>query len=94
MRILWQKKLDLGNENRYALCHSVSIEVILRVDAMDKLLTINELTDYLNVSRRTVYRLLDDTEFPAYRVGGHLRFRREEVDEWLQKQRLTRKETG
>ena len=50
----------------------------------DKLLTLNDLADYLSVSRRTVYRLMKGESMPAYRLGSHLRFRRGEIDEWLE----------
>jgi len=60
----------------------------------EKLLTLNELADYLHLSRRTVYRLLDGTDLPAYRVGSHLRFRRQDVDSWLETRRIGQKKTG
>jgi len=60
----------------------------------DKLLTLNDLSEYLNISRRTVYRLLEGTQLPAYRIGGHLRFKRNDVDEWLEHQKLVDKKTG
>lgn len=60
----------------------------------EKLLTLDDLADYLNISRRTTYRLLKGSDLPAYRIGGHLRFRREDIDLWIDKQRLDQKKTG
>ena len=60
----------------------------------EKLLTLDDLADYLNVSRRTTYRLLKGGDLPAYRIGSHLRFRREDIDGWLEKQKLEQKKNG
>ena len=49
----------------------------------DRLLNISELSEYLNVTKRTVYRLLEGGDLPSFRVGSHLRFKREEIDQWL-----------
>lgn len=46
------------------------------------LLTIAEMAAYLNVSRGTIYRLLDDG-LPCIRVGSHTRFDQAEVLAWL-----------
>ena len=60
----------------------------------DRLLTLDDLAEYLSVSRRTIYRLLGGNNLPAYRVGGQLRFRREDVDKWLENKRLVKAKTG
>jgi excisionase family DNA binding protein len=54
----------------------------------EKLLTINELAEYLNISRRTVYRILDHQNLPAYRIGKHLRFKRDDIDQWIVDQKI------
>lgn len=43
---------------------------------------------YLGVAQRTLYRLVDQEELPAYRLGRVIRFRRHEVDAWIQAQRI------
>lgn len=48
-----------------------------------RLCSINELAEYLNVSRRTIYRLLDSKGLPHLRVGYVLRFDLPEVLTWL-----------
>jgi excisionase family DNA binding protein len=44
--------------------------------------TVAEAAAYLRISRRTVYKLVEDKRLPAYRIGAerHLRFRREDLD--------------
>ena len=48
-----------------------------------ELLTIRQLADYLLVSEKTVYRMLDRDELPAIRLGAQWRFRKQDIDTWL-----------
>jgi len=49
-------------------------------------LTTDEVLDYLQVNLRTVYRLIDAGKLPAVRVGRQWRFRRRDIDAWLDTQ--------
>jgi nitrogen PTS system EIIA component len=49
------------------------------------MMTVAELSNYLALSARSVYRLVGD--LPAIRVGGRWRFRVSDVEQWLLKQR-------
>lgn len=57
-------------------------------------MTLDNLADYLNMSRRTIYRLLQDKDLPAYRIGSHLRFKRTDIDDWLDTKRLDDSKLG
>lgn len=46
-------------------------------------MTLEELADYLRVTRKTVYRLLEKRAIPSTRVGHQWRFDRGAVDGWL-----------
>jgi len=46
-------------------------------------MTPKQLAEYLQLSPRTVYRMLERNELPGVRVGGQWRFRKSEVDYWL-----------
>ena len=46
-------------------------------------LTLKQLAEHLQLSERTVYRLLGRGELPGFKVGGHWRFRRAVVDYWM-----------
>ncbi|MBI2212240.1 MAG: helix-turn-helix domain-containing protein [Acidobacteria bacterium] len=48
-----------------------------------EILTIRQLAEYLMVSEKTVYRMLDRNQLPAVRVGAQWRFRRQDIDNWL-----------
>jgi excisionase family DNA binding protein len=50
-------------------------------------LTTDEMLAYLNVTPRTIYRLIRANELPAIRIGHQWRFRRSDVEEWLERQR-------
>ena len=54
----------------------------------DTFLTTEEVLDYLQVNLRTVYRLIKAGRIPAVRVGRQWRFRKRDLDAWLEAQRL------
>lgn len=51
----------------------------------DKLLTTEEVTEYLNIDLRTLYRYIKECRIPAIRVGRQWRFRKEQIESWLQR---------
>lgn len=50
-------------------------------------LTTEEVLAYLQVNLRTVYRLIKAGKIPAVRVGRQWRFRKRDIDAWLDGQR-------
>jgi excisionase family DNA binding protein len=50
-------------------------------------LTTEEVLEYLQVNLRTVYRLIKAGKIPAVRVGRQWRFRKSDIDAWLDSQR-------
>jgi excisionase family DNA binding protein len=50
-------------------------------------LTTEEVLEYLQVNLRTVYRLIKAGKIPAVRVGRQWRFRKRDIDGWLESQR-------
>jgi len=51
-----------------------------------KVLTVNELAEYLRVHRSTIYRLLKKGLLPGFKIGSDRRFTVEAIDEWRMKQ--------
>ncbi|MEQ1908833.1 MAG: response regulator [Vicinamibacterales bacterium] len=49
-------------------------------------LTTEEVLEYLQVNLRTVYRLIKAGKIPAVRVGRQWRFRKSDIDAWLDSQ--------
>ena len=51
----------------------------------DEIMTMDELAEYLKISKSTLYKLAQEGKLPAQKVGRHWRFHREAVDEWLKR---------
>ncbi len=49
-------------------------------------MTTEEVLEYLHVTQRTIYRLIQAGRIPAVRVGRQWRFRKQDVDRWLESQ--------
>lgn len=52
-------------------------------DAKGEILTLDEVAAYLKAGKRTVYRLAQNGDIPAFKLGGTWRFRRTELDRWI-----------
>ncbi|MBI1968116.1 MAG: helix-turn-helix domain-containing protein [Gemmatimonadetes bacterium] len=50
---------------------------------MPDLLTAKQIAEYLQLSQRSIYRLLERGELPATKIGGQWRFRKAAIDEWI-----------
>lgn len=48
------------------------------------LMTIDDLSEYLKVSRRTIYEWLKHNKVPAVKLVGQWRFQRDKIDDWVQ----------
>ena len=46
-------------------------------------MTIDDLAEYLQVSKSSLYRLAQDGRVPGQKVGKHWRFNRLVIDRWL-----------
>jgi len=54
--------------------------------ATDSVMTVKEVADYLRVNQRTVYRLAGDRKLPGFKVGTTWRFKRADIDRWIDAQ--------
>ena len=54
------------------------------MESLDRLLTAQQLADYLGVPLATIYAWRYRGEGPpGFRAGKHLRFRWSDIDEWI-----------
>jgi len=53
----------------------------------DKWLTIDQIANYLQVSKEKIYKHCQRGKMPASKFGGQWRFDKNEIDQWLRKQR-------
>ncbi len=49
-------------------------------------LTIHELAALLRVGNKTAYTLAQNGEVPGFKVGGQWRFRRRDIESWIDRQ--------
>ncbi|CCQ74236.1 helix-turn-helix domain-containing protein [Magnetospira sp. QH-2] len=54
----------------------------------DDILTIKEVAEYLKIKEKTAYRLVAEGKIPGFKVGGSWRFRRSEIEAWIDTQAL------
>ena len=52
----------------------------------ERLLTVEQLAEYLQVSAKTVYRLIHRKEIPCYKVANQWRFKWDVIQEWMEKE--------
>jgi len=45
-----------------------------------EILTLEEVATYLKVTTRTIYRMLDENQIPAFKIRGTWRFRKDEIE--------------
>lgn len=50
----------------------------------DSLLTLPEAADYLRLAKQTIYNLVNRGEIPYLKAGRQLRFRKSDLDAWLE----------
>lgn len=50
---------------------------------MAELMTVQEVADYLKVTQKTIYRMLQRNAIPATKVSHSWRFDKPAIDEWL-----------
>jgi excisionase family DNA binding protein len=51
-----------------------------------RLLTLSEAAELLQVSTRTLHRMLRTAELPAFKVGGQWRVRETQLRQWIEHQ--------
>ena len=49
-------------------------------------MTIEDLAEYLKVTRRTIYEWLKRDKIPALKLVGQWRFKKDKIDAWLEGQ--------
>ncbi|MCD9501972.1 helix-turn-helix domain-containing protein [Photobacterium phosphoreum] len=54
---------------------------------VDQILTLKELASYLKLAEKTAYRLAADGKLPGFKVGGSWRFKREDLEAWIEAQK-------
>ncbi len=58
-------------------------------NTIDRLLTVQEISELLKVPKSYVYWLTHQKKIPHLKIQGHLRFRQSHIDEWLDSQEVS-----
>lgn len=53
----------------------------------DEILTLPEVAQLLKVAEKTVYSMAQKGLLPAFKVGGQWRFKRADLDQWIEEQK-------
>ena len=80
---IWQDTVGLSN---LALNEATAPQL---KENISDILSVPEACRFLSVHRNTLYKLIRAGELPAFRLitGGHWKFRRSELSEWLEARR-------
>ena len=57
----------------------------------DEILTLKEVAEYLKLAEKTAYRLAAEDRLPGFKVGGSWRFRKEDIEIWINEQKVSTK---
>jgi excisionase family DNA binding protein len=49
----------------------------------DDIMTMDELAEYLKISKSTLYKLATDNKLPGQKIGKRWRFHKDAVDAWV-----------
>jgi excisionase family DNA binding protein len=50
-------------------------------------MTVHDVAVYLKVDDKTVYRLAQRRDLPGFKVAGTWRFKRQDIDAWIERQK-------
>ena len=56
----------------------------------DEIMTVKDVAAYLKLNERTVYRMATSVKIPAFKVGTSWRFKREELEKWIEQHKNDR----
>lgn len=59
----------------------------MMADTLDQAMTVRDVAGYLNVDEKTVYRLVKRGDLPGFKVAGAWRFKRADLDSWIDQQK-------
>jgi len=74
-----QKEKDQGLEPQGKWNH--------KEDLSQGFLNIRQVADYLGIKVSTLYSLVEEKKIPHYRIGRQIRFKRSDIDAWMDNQK-------
>ncbi|MCL5808098.1 MAG: helix-turn-helix domain-containing protein [Deltaproteobacteria bacterium] len=55
---------------------------------VNEYLKIDDISAYLNIKTKTLYAMVESGDIPHYRIGRLIRFKREDVDLWMEAKKV------
>ena len=56
----------------------------IQEESLVRVMTVKDVADYLHISESKVYLMANANQIPAFRVGKSWRFKRDQIDAWIQ----------
>lgn len=53
----------------------------------EKLMTLQEVADYLQIKERTIYLWAQTGKIPGFKLGSAWRFKKDDLDLWIEEQK-------
>jgi excisionase family DNA binding protein len=70
----------------------INLKVLMvAIDMTDEILTIQEIAEYLKLNEKTAYRLASEGKLPGFKVGGSWRFKRLDIEQWIEEKKQWQK---
>ena len=57
------------------------------MDSLSSFWNVKGVSEYLAFKASRVYALVEEKKIPHYRIGRQIRFKKSDIDEWMEKQR-------
>ena len=62
--------------------------------SQDEILTLKEVAALLKIAERTAYMMIQRGDLPGFKVGGQWRFKRKDIDAWMEAQKRAEHQGG
>jgi len=57
------------------------------MEGFGEIMTLGETAKYLKIGKSTLYKMAREGKIPAVKIANQWRFRKEDIDKWLQEMR-------
>jgi excisionase family DNA binding protein len=82
------KNVKIFLDKNYFLVYNHKQEMRANMVINSGLMTIEDLSGYLKVTRRTIYEWLKHNKIPAVKLVGQWRFKKDKIDAWIENRSL------
>lgn len=84
---VWTEKKKASGAEKKWLRKTAEVQAMIGASQVNDYMTIEQLAEYVKLKKHYLYRLTSTNQIPVIRVGRHLRFRRADIDAWLERLR-------